>query len=41
MDFLGSSPGLNLGIYMSGLLALALNSSAYVAEIIRSGSSGR
>ena len=34
-------PGLNLGIYMSGLLALALNSSAYVAEIIRSRSSGR
>ena len=30
-------PGLNLGIYTSGLLALALNSSAYVAEIIRSG----
>lgn len=30
-------PGLNLGVYTSGLIALALNSSAYVAEIIRSG----
>lgn len=30
-------PGFNLGVYFSGLLALALNSSAYVAEIIRSG----
>ena len=29
--------GLNLGVYTSGLIALALNSSAYVAEIIRSG----
>ena len=30
-------PGLNLGVHTSGLIALALNSSAYVAEIIRSG----
>lgn len=30
-------PGFNLGENISGLLALALNSSAYVAEIIRSG----
>ena len=30
-------PGMNLGVFVSGLIALALNSSAYVAEIIRSG----
>lgn len=30
-------PNLNLGVFASGLIALSLNSAAYVAEIIRSG----